>query len=191
MVITVRKVMFLILLLVFVPSVINATGLGIWPAEVNVTVLPLKTSYTSIYLYNPSGDDIDVDLSYDYYGKYLPKDQFKFAMHPSKITVKKNTSMYEPEEVKLIIRNPLFIRNDVKLKIIGKEINIPTFRPIIGKTGFEGRVKATTVTKPMSIVLTSKTNVEITGFNGMRVMTIGLLITLAILLKLYFGIKKE
>jgi hypothetical protein len=165
-VVAVRKEIFIAVFLLFSLPAVMSSGLGIWPAEVNITVSPLRTSHTTIYLFNPDITDSDVQIyfQFDGTGENIPASQFIGSVEPEEITVEKNTTMYKPEEIVLVIKNPLFIKKTLIFDLLGREQKLFYYEPIIGSKMLEGRLFARTINTKVSIVLTSEVNIELKGF---------------------------
>jgi hypothetical protein len=167
----------------------TSTSLGIWPTEINITIEPLKTSHTSIYIFNPGDDDMEAELY------FIPEDlnghNFDVQIYPSRMTVKRNTTPFEPEEARIIVRNNLFLKKSVDLDILGKEVEVPIYVPILGKAQFEGKVAAETLTEPTSVIVTSKVRLELVGFNKLKLFIFSVVLVSILTLKIYRDYMKK
>lgn len=177
--------LFTICFLFLIPLV-NAASMGIWPSELNVTVMPLETVYIPIHLFNPGINDVDAELYFicdNCYGE-----QPSLSINPSVITIPRNTSPMTGKEVGLIIRNPLIVKKSVSLNALGKEISLTSL--IFDKKSFEGKIAVRSLNTETRLIITSKVGIEFIGINTVKFVCTVFSILLVILLLLYLKYRK-
>ncbi|OGI15267.1 hypothetical protein A3K63_05000 [Candidatus Micrarchaeota archaeon RBG_16_49_10] len=185
--IAVPKASFIVACLLVIPAITVATSLGIWPPEINDTVSAFGNSYTSLYLFNPGSSDVDVDVSF----ACRDCERGVFELHPdvlispSSLTVTKNTTPFNPQEIVLLAKNRLFVKTIFHPAIFGKEFRIPFYKPIIGREAFTGRITAKTTNVRTAIAVTAKANIELAGINPLLLLVLSLALVLAACRKMF------
>jgi len=114
------------MLLLLVKPVMATEGLGIGPAKLEIDVSPTEEHLVYIFLFNPSDQDSDVNLSvycancvqdFKILGYALGKVNYSvdfIEVIPSSLLVEKNTSVFEGEYIVVSIRMPLFIKKELR-----------------------------------------------------------------------------
>lgn len=156
-------VKYILILFILIPIVYGST-IGIFPLNETFVLKPFKTYNFAFYLFNPSNQDVKVNLYFQC------KDSSGFynytEIYPKDTVVEANTSILNPKMVLVKIKNPLFIE-----KNYGK---IKYFEPIFLEKDIRCRFFAKTEEKT-SLIVTSELNGKIIGINPIKITALFLL----------------
>jgi hypothetical protein len=147
----------------------------------------MKTSYTSIYLFNPGDQDLEVEMGFvcTSCDGDIPVDQFGLRTSPERVVIPRNTSMYNPKEIHIVARNPTLVKRYLSFDAFGKAVRIPFYTLAIAGRSIEGRFTARTLNSKVSIVVTSKVDMEMGGIGWWRIAFLAALVASFIVLKTY------
>jgi hypothetical protein len=118
-----KKILALILALIFLKEVIATRGIGIGPIENNVTLKAGEEHIFYLLLFNPSDTDVNVSLkvyclnclrNFSFFG-FSGKVNYtqNFVELPNEITVEKNTSHLEGKFVEVRVKVPYFFEENL------------------------------------------------------------------------------
>jgi len=173
----VRNQILIISLFLLLP-IATSTSLGVWPAQKNITILPLEAKYEKLYIFNPGSTDVEIEVKIS----CTDPDIINYiSFNPTTFVVEKNTLPENPKEINLFVKNPIFIRRNFHIKISEYELVLPYYETIINKRTIECRLIATTAKQPMQIAVTSKMNLELIGFKIEKIVLLLLLILLILI----------
>jgi hypothetical protein len=157
-----------LLIILFFP-VANAASIGIWPAEINTTVLPFKASSVKVYLFNPGDKDEKINLYAMCDG--LSKNTLTFldiGIYPTDVTLEKNTTAYTPQGIDVFINNHLIIKRVIFFNFFGKRLGIPVFAILFNKNNVQCKINAATNIEKMPLIVSSRINIELVGIDSKR-----------------------
>lgn len=182
--------LIILILLIFAPSLVYSTSLGVWPAKINTTILPFKTNYEYIYFFNPGDKDIEIKIDFICDGDKNIIKKLNMNIYPDRILIEKNTTQFNSERILITFDNPLFIRKIFSFYIFGRKIDIPFYSIIFNNNTFECMITATTLNEKTPIIVTSKIDLELVGINSLKFIFLLLFTLLILLIASYLYYKK-
>jgi len=163
-----KILLFILPLVLLIPIVHSSITVGIWPAEINMTVFPFERTYNYVYLFNPGDRDVNVKVSFicnTCKGKSFI-DDLNVNIYPSYVNLKNNTTPnLGAKQIVIDIKNNLFIKKIFVLKVFGKSLEIPFYAPILGNKYIKGKVVAETTDTKTIMMITSKININLVGIS--------------------------
>lgn len=167
-------------------------SLGIWPAQIEINA-SFKTTTTEVYLFNPGSKDIKIKV--EFYCENCERDfklfnqrmgsitnEPKIDIIPSTLILKQNTSLFNPEKIRVIVHNPFWMKKQFKTSVFGKDIYIPFYGLIFDKDKFDGKIIVTTLDTKTALSITSEVDVNFYGINKLFFLISLLLIVFLVIL---------
>jgi|YelNatPaOPRAMG01_1025707.scaffolds.fasta_scaffold35163_3 hypothetical protein len=193
-----KKVSFItIFSLIFLSSVYAQTGVGIFPAKIEIEAPFLKNTFTDVTIFNPSQRELK--LKVEVYCKNCERDVKFFENKIGTLTYDLDVKAF-PEtitlqpmmEQRIMVKfpNSLLLKGIFKTTIFGREVGIPVYLFHFDEERFDYRVVASTVSTPIEISLVSGISLKFLGMSKIYFM-LAILVLLLIASFVYYIYNKK
>jgi hypothetical protein len=193
-----KKVSFIaIFSLLFLTPAYAQTGIGIFPAKIEIEAPFLKNTFTDVTIFNPSQRELK--LKVEVYCKNCERDVKFFEnkigtltydldakAFPSTITLQPMTE----QRIMVKFPNSLILKGIFKTTIFGKEVRIPVYLLHFDEEKFDYRVVASTVSTPIEVSLVSGISLNFFGISKIYFM-LTILVLLIIASFVYYLYNKK
>jgi hypothetical protein len=185
-------IFFLFFINIFSSASSAQTGIGIFPAKIEIKAPFLKNTFTDITIFNPSQRELNFKV--EMYCRNCEREVKLFNKKIGNLTyfldaeVFPNATTAEPMSQKTILvkfKNPLFLKGVFQTTIFGKEVKIPAYLLHFDKEDFNYRVIVATTSTPIEISLVSDIFLDFVGISKSLFM-LGVLALLSIASFVYY-----